>query len=232
MHGQKHIDDYTVNFRPRIKGKARTVAVRVATPGTSGELRCEICHDFFQALPSHLRTAHDMSSADYRAQFGNVRLVVRNPEAAAQAATTKYRQKGRCICHHCKAVFWRKRRVRKRKYCTPACYKAACAVTHSHKTCETCGRSFRFFPSSGQRYCSVRCRPNDKSDLWYKKNTLHVAALRTLQILTCFYQCVVCGRFWYSRATTSPKTCSARCRTIRSQQLGIYPYGREAHANG
>ena len=67
-----------------------------------------------------------MSSADYRAQFGNVRLVVRNPEAAAQTATTKYRQKGRCICHHCKAVFWRKRRVRKRKYCTPACYKTAC----------------------------------------------------------------------------------------------------------
>jgi len=221
--GQKHTSGGLTNYRPRIKSH-RSLPIPVTLRPHGGTLRCELCGNYYQRLEPHLRAAHGMTGPAYRARVGPVPLIepCLASDARLKANATLYRRKGRLICAYCHRVFWRKKRAAKRLFCERTCWDAALVARQTHQPCQTCGTTFRTYPSTiQQKYCSIRCRPNP-NPIWGWMNPTRRAAIRTLAILIRIRQCVECRRFWLASARPRTRVCSPACRTRdRRGTLGI-----------
>lgn len=129
-----HAEGIKISLRPRLKGRGRTIAMRVRARAeeTLDGAECRICLRKMTQLTSHITRVHGMSCAEYRDKYGaDAPLMDRDhltQWVATSTATARLRhERNTGTCARCGNDFQLGRevtRVNRRRYCSDECKSA------------------------------------------------------------------------------------------------------------
>jgi hypothetical protein len=181
LSGSKLVDKvagWRINPRPSLTSRRSILLLSRRRREGTGPLECRLCGVKLLALSSHIRAAHDLTTQEYRARFGSVRMVDAelHQRIVTAGGQTRYARCGKRVCAICGKSFYRDKYEKKDspahrwKCCSLACQTLwlssrhvarSAAATRSRTmtlTCCWCGSTFshRHYARWG-KYCSKRC---------------------------------------------------------------------------